>query len=275
MVVGGVVAVRHCGGDKRPPLAGRVATFNIEHFPKDQRQIDGAFDELIATGASVIAVQEITDPVVFMATVHERFNEYWGFVHDDPHDGLVGAQHYLGVLYDKSAWEMTGQYTHDDTRFGGYDLPILEVRFWEVDGNDTGRAMTVFVVHFRPGTDGRAVRHKQFAALAKVIARERITDDTITVMGDFNATEPGDRDDLAALARGADLRWASEPLACTAFWDRDDGCPRSRLDQVLISARPREVSVGGACATEGCERQDSCPAYVDEVSDHCPVVVDF
>jgi endonuclease/exonuclease/phosphatase family metal-dependent hydrolase len=94
-------------------------------------------------------------------------------------------------------------------------------------------------------------------------------------MGDFNATEPADREDLARLARATGLVWATEGLACSAFWSRDDGCPRSRLDHVLTSTAPRSVTAAGACATEGCDRQDRCPRYVHDVSDHCPVVVDL
>jgi endonuclease/exonuclease/phosphatase family metal-dependent hydrolase len=95
----------------------------------------------------------------------------------------------------------------------------------------------------------------------------------VVVLGDFNATTGGDRADLAALARAAGLVWATEPLACSAFWDRDDGCPSSRLDHVLTWAAPASVAAAGACATDGCAWHDRCPLYADEVSDHCPVVV--
>lgn len=93
-------------------------------------------------------------------------------------------------------------------------------------------------------------------------------------MGDFNATEASDRDDLAALARGTGLTWASEPLACSAFWERLDDCPTSRLDHVLTWRDPASVVARGACE-EGCDRRDSCPLYRREISDHCPVTVGF
>jgi endonuclease/exonuclease/phosphatase family metal-dependent hydrolase len=100
-------------------------------------------------------------------------------------------------------------------------------------------------------------------------------DERLVVLGDFNATEAADRRDLARLAAATALVWASEPLACTAFWDRDDGCPRSRLDHMLASTRPTSIAATGACASAGCEWEASCPVYADAVSDHCPVVATF
>jgi endonuclease/exonuclease/phosphatase family metal-dependent hydrolase len=119
------------------------------------------------------------------------------------------------------------------------------------------------------------VRARQFEALARVAADAKRSGERVVVLGDFNATEDDDRTDLAALARTADLQWATAGLACTAFWRRDDGCPRSRLDHVLVSEPPLRAVAAGACATEGCSWQKSCPLYVDEVSDHCRVIVDF
>jgi len=95
------------------------------------------------------------------------------------------------------------------------------------------------------------------------------------LLGDFNATEIGDRDDLALLARDMNMVWASEPLACTAFWSREDSCPRSRLDHVLTWTAPATIEIAGACAREGCDTQARCPIYAHEVSDHCPVIVTF
>jgi endonuclease/exonuclease/phosphatase family metal-dependent hydrolase len=93
------------------------------------------------------------------------------------------------------------------------------------------------------------------------------------VLGDFNAThDEHDRADLAALAKHTDLVWTTEPLACSAFWRRDDGCPSSRLDHI-VAWQTGKVTAFGACATHGCEWKESCPVYREHVSDHCPVVL--
>ncbi|MBA3541607.1 MAG: endonuclease/exonuclease/phosphatase family protein [Deltaproteobacteria bacterium] len=135
--------------------------------------------------------------------------------------------------------------------------------------------MRVLVVHLKAGGDGRDIRARQYAALATVVRAVQHSGERIVLLGDFNATADDDRKDLARLAALTGLRWATEPLACSAFWSRDDGCPRSRLDHVLTWAPPRRVEAAGACATEGCDWQDRCPLYAEQVSDHCPVVVTF
>jgi endonuclease/exonuclease/phosphatase family metal-dependent hydrolase len=249
---------------RRDPL--RVATFNIEKFPKDDRQVDGALDEIATTAASVIAVQEIGDEDVLRTRAQQRLGRTWQFVTDG------SARFALGVLYDTSLWQLRSRRVYDDTRVDGRQKGVLEVRLAPLAGGDLLR---VLVVHFRSGTSGRTWRERQFEGLEHVVAAARDSGERLIVLGDFNATETADRDDLASLAANTNLTWASEPLRCTAFWARDDGCPRSRLDHILTSTPPSSITATGACATHGCDWQASCPLYARQVSDHCPVVVTF
>ena len=260
-----------CGGSAHDePLV--FATFNIEDFPKSERQIAGAFDEIARTGASFIAVQEIVEPALFAREAKARLGSDWQFVHTALGDEAVRAQpfHELGVLYDRRVWSVVGTQVHDDTRLDtGRGKPTFEVQL-----QHGGEAIRLFVVHLKAGGDGRDVRAQQYAALARLVERTARAADRVVVLGDFNATDDrGDRAALAALASTTNLVWASEPVACSSFWDRDDGCFRSRLDHVVMWKRPTRIAPAGACATEGCERQDTCPLYADDVSDHCPVVV--
>jgi endonuclease/exonuclease/phosphatase family metal-dependent hydrolase len=247
----------------------RIATFNIEHFPKDARQVEGAFDEIAGTGASIVGVQEITDPAVFLAAARRRLTPAWEFVHDHRRSE---DHHHVGVLFDRQAWRFVSSAVYDEIRRGPRDLPVFEVRLAPPDG---GTIVRILVVHLRPMTAGRPVRARQHEVIAKLARIARDSGERVVVLGDFNATEDGDRDDLAGLARSAGLVWATRSLPCTAFWRRDDGCPRSRLDHVLTSEPPTRAVATGACATDGCDRQDRCPAFAEQVSDHCPVVVDF
>ena len=256
------IAYATCRGRDQPPVV--VATFNIEDFPKDDRQVTAAFDEIAALGASIVAVEEITDPERFAGAAHSRLGADWQFV-SAPDD----KSHRLGVLFDHRRWTLRSRRIHDGTRLGGH-LPVFEVRLAPVDG---GSVVRVYVVHLKSGAEGRGVRVRQLAALDGIVRAAGGTGERVVVLGDFNATEPGDRTDLARLAKATGLAWATEPLACTAFWDRFDGCPTSRLDHVLIWSAPSRVVVAGACASEGCAWHDRCPLYADEVSDHCPVVV--
>jgi len=258
-----VAFLARCAWPHRERAELRVATFNIEDFPKDARQVDGAFAEIAATGASIIAVQEIGDAELMERVARERLGGSWQFVYAD-----TGARaHDIGVLYDGDLWTVRGVAVHDETRLGGRHKPALEVRL--AHGSDD---LAVFVVHLKSGGDSHAIRTRQLAALAPVL---RAASGPLVLLGDFNATGPDDRADIAALARSAGLQWASEPLACTAFWSREDGCPRSQLDHVLSTHAPDAIEARGACATEGCDWQASCPLYTEQVSDHCPVVASY
>jgi endonuclease/exonuclease/phosphatase family metal-dependent hydrolase len=253
------------------PRTIRFATFNIEDFPKDKRQIDGAFTEIKTLDASFIAVQEITEPDVFTKAARERLGASWDFIYTDTVMQLHPV-HHLGVLYDRDVWKHLSTAVHDETRAGGNNKPTLEVRLREVK---TDTIIRILVVHLKAGGDGREIRARQYIALGGILRAAASSGERIVLLGDFNSTDDaGDRGDLAALAKHSGLAWATEPLACSAFWDRDDGCFRSRLDHVVMWAKPSKVTALGACATEGCDRQDSCPLYADEVSDHCPVVID-
>jgi len=265
----------HDPGHRGTPL--RFATFNIENFPKDARQITGAFDEIARLDAGFVAVQEISDPRLFLATARERLGPAWDFAHVDTRpqgdDAAPYASHHIGVLYDRDRYRLVSTASHDDTRVGR-QKPTFEVL---LRPRDEAPDLRVFVVHLKSGGDHRELRARQLRALAALLRRSRGEHprDRTVVLGDFNATDDGDRSDIAAAARAAGMTWATEELACSAFWDRDDGCPSSRLDHVLTWAPPTAVAATGACATDGCAWHDRCPLYADHVSDHCPVVVTF
>lgn len=255
-----------CRDDDRPPPL-RIATFNIEDFPKSARQIDGAFAEIARLDAPIVAVQEITDPAIFVRAATERLGAPWRFAFADP----ANAPHHLGVLFDSRRVRHVATRIHDETRLDeGRHKPVLDVEFAAGRGR-----LRVLVVHFKAGGENQPIRHRQYAALARVVAEVRRSGARVIVLGDFNATGDADRADLERFARATGVTWVTEGLPCSAFWDRDDGCPRSRLDHVLATETARDVAAAGACADDGCAWQDRCPLYADEVSDHCPVVATF
>ncbi len=257
-----------CVCRREEPPALRFATFNIEDFPKDRRQIEDVFREIDALGAEFVAVQEIGEPELFLREAHRRLGVRWDFAHVDTRPvGERRRGHHIGVLFDSLKWDLIGTRVHEGTRLDGRHKPVLEVTL-----RRGSTSVRVLVVHLKYGTEGRAIRARQLTALAEIIRTARRSGERIVVLGDFNATEVADRADLDRLAKDTGLVWASEPLLCTSFWARSDGCPRSRLDHVLTWAPPSSIRAAGACASEGCDWQASCPVYV---SDHCPVVVNF
>ncbi len=238
----------------------RIGTFNIEEFPKDDRQVAATFDLIASLDDEVLAVEEVFDADTFAAAARARLGSRWRFA---TIDGARG----LGVLFDGDRYDLASVALHGETRILGRGKPALEVTLTPHGG---GAPLRLLVVHLQSGSDARPFRAQQLAALDDLVATLRRTSGPIIVLGDFNATSDADRVDIAAIAHRDDLTWASEGLACTAFWRRAADCPTSRLDHVLTSMPVERIDVAGACA-DGCAARDTCPAYRDQVSDHCPV----
>lgn len=262
----GLIALRGRCRDDRPPL--RFATWNIEDFPKGPQQIARAFEEIATLDASFIAVQEITEPDVFAREAGRRLGDDWAFATGDTRP-YAQLEHHLGVLFDRRRWTLLSITTHDDTR-AGRQKPALEVRLAPTGGGDPLR---IIVVHFKSGGEAEAIRARQLEGLQALLQRVRASGERVVVLGDFNATGEPDRRRIAAVAAATSMTWATEGLACSAFWRRAEDCPRSRLDHILMWEAPRSVTAKGECERSGCDDSDRCPLYARDVSDHCPVVI--
>ena len=218
LAIAAVLVLRADACDPTPARL-RIATFNIEDFPKHARQVDGAFAEIAALDADVIAVQEIIDHELFARAARDRLGADWSFVHVDTAPlGLPAPHrsHHLGVLFDRRKLTLVSVAVHDETRLiGGRHKPTLEVRLQPVAG---GAIVRVLVVHLKAGGEGRPIRARQLRALAEIARAARLSGDRVVVLGDFNATDEGDRTDIAALVAHAELQWTTERLACSAFW---------------------------------------------------------
>jgi len=252
-------------------VSQRFATFNIKDFPKDSRQIDGAFEQIAALDASFVAVQEISDPALFGREARRRLGANWEFVHLDtaPWTNAHGKSHHNGVVFDTRAWTFVSSRAHHETRIGERHKPTFEVRLRPAGG---GSIVRVLVVHLKSGGANDDIRERQLRGLGVILAKGYPDEPTI-LLGDFNATGDRDRQNLAALAAGAHVEWATRDLACSAFWSRENACPRSRLDHVFTTQHATRVEAAGACATHGCDASETCPIWSEHVSDHCPVVV--
>ncbi|MFO0555573.1 MAG: endonuclease/exonuclease/phosphatase family protein [Polyangiaceae bacterium] len=251
------LAGRACG-----PRSVRVGTFNIENYPKSTTQRDAALAVIEETGVSAMAVEEIRDPELFAEVAKQRLGESWRFVYANH-----PAQR-VGVLFDSSALRLLSTATHADTELYEGAKPVFEARLAVGDA----RPLRILVVHLRAGANGRETRARQIEALARLVGAAG--DDSVVLLGDFNATERADLEDLEALAAGAHLTLATSGISCTSYWNRSDGCVGVTLDHILTTAPGTRATVGAACATEGCASSPSCPAYRDAVSDHCPVWVE-
>jgi endonuclease/exonuclease/phosphatase family metal-dependent hydrolase len=256
-----------CGEEPLPPT--RVATFNIENYPKSERQEEGAFALLKELQVSAVAVQEITEPRRFRKAARRRLGRKWRFAY--PRNGPV---HRIGVLYDRRVFKLESTRTYDETVIDGAGKPAFEARLKPQAG---GRVVRMIAVHLKAGGEPSSVamRQRQLRALRPVLVKAVTSKDRVYLLGDFNATSPEDRVEIASLAQASRLDWSSRELPCSSYWNRNDGCVGSPLDHVVAMEPPSSVAARGPCETEGCARRDRCPVFHAEVSDHCPVTVEL
>ncbi|MBH25827.1 MAG: hypothetical protein CMH57_15580 [Myxococcales bacterium] len=252
------------------PPQQRVASFNIENFPKHGRQAQGAFAHIERLRAGAVGVQEIIAPERFRREARARLGPSWDFVWSSP----ISLQR-VGVLYDTALFRLVEAREHRQTVTDRGARPALEAVLRPIGDGEGAPLLRVVVLHLKAGGDHAETRRRQLEALRPVLKELLATGDRVVLLGDFNSTGEQDRRLLARLSADLGMSWGSRGLACTSYWDRRDGCLGSPLDHVLSWEPPRRVYVGGACAEVGCEPGPSCPIYCEEVSDHCPVVIDL
>lgn len=257
-----IALVRVPGCESVPP---NVATFNIENYPRSDKQVEGAFEAIRATGAAALAVQEITDPTGFCTKAQEKLGPTWACAFTDRPSQRVG------IIHDSSILSRLSVVIHHETETYDGAKPALEVRFDPILG---GRVIRMLAVHLKAGGDGGATRRRQLGALYPALQVAVASGEHVVLLGDFNATGSEDVEYLAHYAKALGLHFVSENVPCTAFWNRRDGCLGQALDHVLSSV-PADVTARGPCESTGCELRPSCPTFHKEVSDHCPVVVEF
>lgn len=262
---------RNAAPEQSATSAVRFASFNIEFFPKDQRQVQESFVLIEELGASAIGLQEITDTDRFATEAKRRLGDAWDFVFQDVVAIHAKPKLHIGVLYNTDVFQLERVGSRNETRIDDRTQATLQVRLRH---RATGERVTMLVVHFKALPEGRGRRIKQFAGLRSIVSDLQAQGRNLVIMGDFNATDKADRDSLEVLSNAADLVWATEELPCSAFWERADDCPTSRLDHIFSWKAPAGVVAKGGCEL-GCESRNSCPLYRREVSDHCPVVLEM
>lgn len=263
---------------ERPPVPApgeglRVATFNIRNYPESETQRGLALETLGTLGAPVVALQEITAPDVFDAELARVLGPDYATVYallPRPPATDFPLQN-LGFVYDTRRFVARSVRIHP--LVGERGKPALELHLVPRGG---GRALRLFNVHLKAYDEGLEMRRAQLRALTPVVAAAVRSGEPVMLLGDFNSTRPEDRAALEAFAAETGLVWGSRALACTEYWDPDDSgvCQASPLDHVFAWPAPSAVEALGPCRELAC-RTDLCPIFYREVSDHCPVVVDW
>lgn len=257
------------------PRHPSLATFNIRDFPEREEQVSAAFEVMRSLDVPIIALQEIRNVAVFRAAAGEQLGPHWQSVFNhEPQADDGEPPRLVGLTWDERRYQLDFHVTHEDVRVKAGQRPALEVRLIP---RGRGPALRVFVVHLKAGGNegDQRLRRKQLERLWQVVGDARRSYDEVIVLGDFNATSEADRRALAIFADETMLHWASESLACTAYWRPGGRCQGSALDHVFTSIEPRAIAAKGACERVGCEPDDVCPIEHEQISDHCPVAVEL
>ena len=251
------------GCDSRGEL--QVATFNVANYPRHDLQRKKVPQALETLDVPIIAVQEVLDPKKFERDVQAELGNHW----------VLAASQYsrspqkLAVLYDSTRATLMSTTDHLEPILHPRARPAFEARF-EVDDD----YVRVIVLHLKAGGKFYPIRAAQWWELLPVIENAVESGDHVAILGDFNATGFPDRATLFALSLWTGTYWVSRNVECSHYWSRDDECVTTPLDHALTTS-PGSARAHGACASVGCDNSDRCPVWVDEVSDHCPVVFDL
>lgn len=247
-----------------PEGATRVATFNVENYPKHDLQRKNVPEAIGKLNTPIVALQEVVDPKRFEQDVQKELGNHWVLAVSSQ-----GPSQKLAVLYDSTKATLVSKRDYSEPILHPSGRPAFETRF-EVDGE----VVRVMNLHLKAGGKFYALRAAQWWALLPLIERGVESEEQFLVLGDFNATGWADRVTLFGLSLWTGTKWLSRGVECSHYWSRDDECVTTTLDHALTT-HAGSAKAHGACETVGCDQTDRCPTWVHEVSDHCPVVFDF
>ncbi len=247
------------------PPSVKVGTFNIQNYPKSERQPAEALELVGSLEVDAMGVQEITRPHHFERAVHLHLGPEWTVLFADQ-----DVRHRVGLIFRDDVFELLETRTHRQTAITRGARATFEVRL-RAEGALARRTLRVFVVHLKAGGDGAKIRREQLRRLRPVVEDAVASGDEVVLLGDFNTTGASDRREVEALADAAGLRWETEAVECTSYWKRPNDCPTTPLDHILSTGGTQSVEAAGACDSFGCDADGACPTYVERVSDHCPV----
>ena len=273
-------------GAAPPKVSGRlrVVTWNLRNFPDEGQDVARLQARLHELSADVIAVQEMHD-----ADALKQLMPGWELALSQT--GGRGGQK-LGFLYDPSGLELVGApREHKALAMGGAVRPGFSGYLRTRGG---GPDFHVLVVHLKARGVGYELRRAQWQVLAEIVREISQEDGDVIVLGDFNTTGPpkGEaQEELLLLDAGlgaVGLQRVANRSGCTVYWDgarRDAWHEPSQLDLVWVAGM-LEAGVAEAvaepllhCARHACAPLRSTQAYPErdyaDVSDHCPVIVDF
>lgn len=249
-----------------------IATWNIEHFPKNQDfTLPYLYEIILDIDIDLIAVQEIDDNKLFMGLI-DSLDGYQGYISQLP---VYGQR--LGIIYKSdiiSISEPKQIFIHDDWAFPRPPLiSYVEVR----NNNRTVFDFILIILHLKAFNDEESVERRRQACqkLKNYISTYFLTgaEKDILIVGDFNdeLDDPVEenifQEFLNDMANYEFLTLATKDIPTYI------GNFESSIDHILISDNSKDEYQGGNIQV--LKIDEAFSKYVDYVSDHRPVLARF
>jgi endonuclease/exonuclease/phosphatase family metal-dependent hydrolase len=237
-------------------------------------------DTIRSIDPDILAVNEILDPKRLARFAREKLGSPWKLA-----CAAEGEPQKVGFLYNSSVATLLGHrvFTELFTKLNPRkhrrgcvparrDLrPAFACRF---EVKDTSFDFYAVVIHLKAGACS-SVRRAQWRIMEGIVDELAAEDDDILILGDFNEYRRVRRD-FDNFCRITGFTLVSGSIPCTKLFKRKG----ENLDNILVSPAALgafvkgSARVGGACA-KSCTRNRYWKAYLNRVSDHCPVVAEF
>lgn len=255
----------------RSALELRVATWNIEQFPKSEATAARVRATIEEQALDLVAVQEIVDVSAFVDLARQLPDHDYALSYD--RDAYL--QH--GLLYRTSRLELlsvTRGFTRDSYAFPRDPL-VAQLRVRDDEG-DPRFEFAAVVVHLKAGigAEDRRRREQATAALDEWVRTLAAAQPDVVILGDFNDV----LDDPAAATVFRPFASAPETYRVLTAPQARAGVysyipARVLLDHVIITSDVLEEYGDGDTRVLPLDEAD--PRYEPEVSDHRPVVATF
>ncbi len=246
----------------------RIASWNIENFPKHARTAEHVRRLIEAEELDLVGVQEIDDIEAFEALAASLPEHGFYYTFDR------WAYTRVGFLYRQSLFEVgeVERLFSRETFAFPRDPIAAEIR---VKGTDFD--FLFVVVHLKAQVDERS-RMRRAAGIARLgewIRMEQETEPEIIVVGDFNDSlqDPESENVFTPLLEDGHVFLSGTENSPELAGDYSYVPFRAMIDHIMVTRETMDEYGGGRTYIHSPDLDD--PAYLDIVSDHRPVISEF
>ncbi len=275
--------------------ATTISTFNIRNYPKNKYNGPTTNKKLLGQilqglKFDILSIQEILDHNDFTSLVKLYLPQY-----KIVYTNCGGSTNQLmAILYKPQKFTMIGYkedlrtvstYRPNECYSGGRPTLITEFK-----DNYTGKIITYISVHLKAGNRASALRKRkwQLDQITNIINELRSSGkNDIVILGDFNSADynQSSQNNFNTFLYQNSLFDLSGPLKCSSYWwgnTPDFIESPSHLDHIVVtrslySQFRFNASLGAHCKQTQCVPWplNQMPRTYQEVSDHCPVNIQF